>query len=112
VTGPLRGKHYYDAAHRAYTGAVRDLLKLETKEGQEELIEGGLKAARNAGKDILESDNPAIKNFLDTMTTENGMTGRQALQEAVAGDGEALGEFVGAAIEEAVAGACESGLCE
>jgi RHS repeat-associated protein len=112
VTRPLQGKHYYDAAHRAYNDAVEDLLDLGTPEGQQKLAEGGLRAARQAGQEILNSDNPAIKGFLDNMTTVDGVTGREALGRALAGDGEALGQFIDSAIGEGIADACESGLCE
>jgi len=36
------------------------------------------------------------------MKTADGMTGRQALEKALEGDGEALGEFVSGAIGEIV----------
>jgi hypothetical protein len=55
----------------------------------------------------LDSDNPAIKGFLDNMKTADGMTGRQALDKALEGDGEAAGEFISGAIGELVEGAAE-----
>lgn len=103
VTGRLTGEHYYDAAHREYNEAVRDLLKLNTEEGQEELARDALKA----GQKLLDSDNPAIKGFLDNMKTADGMTGREALQKALGGDGEAAGEFVSGAMGELVGDAAE-----
>lgn len=107
VTGPLADKHYFDAAHRAYNKAVEDLLKLDTPEGQQSLEKGGLRAAMKAGRDILDSDNPAIKSFLDTMKTSEGMSGREALERALAGDGEAFGDFLLGSVGEMVMGAAE-----
>jgi RHS repeat-associated protein len=104
VTGPLQGKHYYDAAHRAYNEAVQDLLKLRTEEGEADVA----KEVMRAGQRILDSDNPAIKGFLDNMTTADGMTGREALGRALAGDGEAFGEFAAGAVGEVVMGAAEA----
>src|SRR5205823_13975434 len=73
VTGPLDGSHYYNAAHRAYNEGVEDLLNLNTASGRErfaeKVAEKGIEAVRDAGQKILDSDNPAIKNFLDSMTT-------------------------------------------
>jgi RHS repeat-associated protein len=100
VTGRLLGKHYYDAAHRAYNEAVRDILKLNTEEGQAEVAEDVIKA----GQKVLDSDNPAIKGFLNDMKTGDGMTGREALQKALQGDGEAFGEFVTGAVGEVAEG--------
>jgi len=44
----------------------------------------------------LDSDNPTIRDFLDNMTTADGMTGRQA-----------AGEFVSGVVGELVEGAAE-----
>jgi hypothetical protein len=104
VTGPLEGKHYYDAAHREYNEGVRDLLKLDTEEGQAEVARDVVKAGQN----ILNSDNPVIKGFLDNMTTADGMTGREALGRALAGDGEAFGQFAASAVGEVVMGSAEA----
>ncbi len=59
------------------------------------------------GQKILDSDNPAIKGFLDNMKTVDGMTGRQALEKALAGDGEAAGQFLSDGIGELVDGGAE-----
>jgi hypothetical protein len=90
--------HSYNAAHRAYNEAVRDVLKLTSEEGQEEVARDVVKSARQ----ILDSENPAIKGFLDNMPTADGMTGREALEKALAGDGEAAGEFINAVVGEVV----------
>lgn len=90
VTGQLVGEHYYDAAHRAYNEAVEDLLKLDTEQGQQELAKDVISAARK----VLDSDNPAIKNFLDGMKTADGLTGREALGRALTGDGGAAYDFI------------------
>ena len=103
VTGPLDGPHFFDKAHRLYNKEVEDLLELDTEEGKEEVARDVIKAAQK----ILDSDNPAIKGFLDNMSTSNGMTGRQALQQALEGDGEAAGQFVMGAMGEVVEGAAE-----
>jgi RHS repeat-associated protein len=103
VTGPLDGPHYYDAAHREYSKAIEKLLKLDTPEGQADVANDVMRA----GQKILDSDNPAIKGFLDNMTTADGMTGREALGRALAGDGEALGQFGLGAVGEVVEGAAE-----
>lgn len=99
ITGRLAGKHYYDAAHREYNQAVRDLLKLDTEEGQTEVARDVLKA----GQQVLDSTDPRIKGFIDNLPkTESGMTGREALQKAVTdADGDALGEFVGSVMDGA-----------
>lgn len=83
---------------------MKDLLKLDTEEGQAELARDGLKGAIKAGRQILDSDNPAIKGFLDNMKTADGLTGREALGNALAGDEAALGEFVLGAAGEIVEG--------
>ena len=48
-----------------------------------------------------------VKGFLDNMRTADGLTGREALGRALAGDGEAAGQFVMGAIGEVVEGAAE-----
>jgi hypothetical protein len=103
VTGRLTGKHYFDAAHRAYNEATRDVLKLDTPEGQEELARDVFKA----GQKILNSEDPAIRGYLDSLKTADGLTGRQALQRALQGDGEAVGDFISGAIGKIVEGAAE-----
>jgi RHS repeat-associated protein len=103
VTGRLQGEHYFDAAHREYNDAVEKLLDLDTEEGQAEVARDVVKA----GEKILNSDQPAIKDFLDKMTTADGMTGREALEKALQGDGEALGDFISGVIGTVVEGTAE-----
>jgi len=100
TTGELEGNHYYDAAHRLYTKAVETLTRLRDPEAQEELVADGVRGARRLGQEVLDSDNPAIKNFLEDMHTSSGMTGREALQKTLAGDGEAAAELAPEVIVE------------
>jgi hypothetical protein len=41
------------------------------------------------------------------MTTADGMTGREALEKALQGDGEALGDFISGVIGTVVEGTAE-----
>ena len=50
--------------------------------------------AKEAARKILDSDNPDISDFLDNMKTPDGLTGRQALEGAIEGDGGALLDVV------------------
>jgi RHS repeat-associated protein len=88
VTGPLEGDHFYDGPHRAYNEAVEELLNLDTPSGRQELLEAGLDGAKDAARKIIDSDNPAISNYLDNMTTKDGLTGRQALDKVLSGDAD------------------------
>jgi hypothetical protein len=94
TTGPLEGRHYYDTAHRSYNEAVKRLLKLDTAEGKQQLVDEGLDGAKSAAKQILDSNNPAIKGYLDNIKTPDGLTGRQALEGALQGDEGALLDVV------------------
>jgi hypothetical protein len=94
VTDRLEGPHYFDEAHRAYNKAVEKLLKLDTAEGQQELVDQGLDGAKEAAKRVLDSNDPAIRGFLDNMKTRDGLTGRQALEKALQGNEEGLLDVV------------------
>lgn len=101
TTGELEGEHYYDAAHRAYNEAISKFEEFRTAEGRQNLVDQGEVGARRLGQKILDSDNPAIENFLDNMRTSEGLTGREALQKAIdAGDAESIVDVVTGAIAE------------
>jgi hypothetical protein len=94
TTGPLEGGHGWSQAHKAYNEAVRKLLKLDTPEGRQQLIDEGLDGAKEAARNVLDSNDPNIKGFLDNMKTPDGLTGRQALEGAMEGDEGALLDVV------------------
>jgi len=89
-TGELEGGHGWSKLHDLYNESVRKLLKLDTPEGRQELIDEGLDGAKKAAQQVLDSENPNIKGFLDGMKTPDGLTGRQALEGAMEGDAEAI----------------------
>lgn len=94
VTGRLAQRHVYDAAHRAYSKSVDELLDLQTAEGRAAVAED----AKAAAQKILDSDAPEISDFLDNLETANGMTGREVLQgvlDGVEADGAAEGLLLG-----------------
>jgi RHS repeat-associated protein len=90
TTGELEGGHGWSQAHKLYNETVRKLLKLDTPEGRQELIDEGLDGAKKAAQRVLDSENPNIRGFLDGMKTPDGLTGRQALEGAMEGDAEAI----------------------
>jgi RHS repeat-associated protein len=112
VTGRLIGKHTFNTAHRLYNRAIKELLNLDDPKELARLVEKGNRAALEVGDKILKSDNPLIKDFLDGMRTSEGLTGREALSRALAGDSEALGSFMDAAISELGETVAEDGVVE
>ncbi|MGB6193358.1 MAG: RHS repeat-associated core domain-containing protein [Terracidiphilus sp.] len=88
---PLRAT---DAAHRAYNKAVEKLLKLDTPEGKQHLMDEGIDGAKEAARKVLDSNDPNVKGFLDNMKTPDGLIGRQALEGVLEGDEGALLDVV------------------
>jgi RHS repeat-associated protein len=107
TTGELEGRHYFDAAHRAYSKAVEELTELRNPEVQQQLVDDAVQGAKGLGQQVLESDNPVIKGFLDNMKTTSGMTGREALTRTLAGDEGAAEELIPAIIETVIEDAPE-----
>jgi RHS repeat-associated protein len=94
ITGPLEGGHGWSKAHKLYNEEVKKLLKLDTAEGRQQLLDEGLDGAKEAARTVLNSNDPNIKGFLDGMKTPDGLTGRQALEGALEGDEGALLDVV------------------
>lgn len=110
ATGELTAKHYFDAAHRMYNQAIARITRMGTAEGREEVLKEGINGAREEMQKVLDSENPAVRGFLDNMETPSGSTGREALQGALNGDSEAAGDFVSGAVGEVIKDAAEDGL--
>jgi RHS repeat-associated protein len=74
-TGPLSGNGVpnqpgYGALHRAYNDAVKALLE-EAQQVEGDCNEWSLQQWKNFANQVLNSEEPAIKNFLDSLESNN-----------------------------------------